>query len=76
MIKKVKLIYSIIFLLALALSIASIRDYILTILDIKWASFVLSIIIMILAIWGYYIAKMIEEGKAAVGENRKGKKKK
>ncbi len=79
MIKRVKSIYAAIFLAALLLSLASIKDYILTVLDIKWASFVLSVLIMILAIWGYNLAAVIQRtrevnnGKAKAG--KKGKKK-
>ena len=80
MIKRVKSIYAAIFLAALLLSLASIKDYILTVLDIKWASFVLSVLIMILAIWGYNIATVIQRTRSLGNEKakaaKKGKKKK
>ena len=55
MIKRLKRIYATIFLLALALSIASIKDYIRWFLETKWASFILALAIMLLSLWGYYL---------------------
>jgi len=55
MIQRLKKIYAAIFVLALVLSIASIKDYVRWLLETKWAAFILALAIMLLSLWGYYL---------------------
>ncbi|MBS3098388.1 hypothetical protein J4209_06360 [Candidatus Woesearchaeota archaeon] len=57
MIKKLKIIYTLIFISSLLLAIVSLIDYTLTNINIKWAVFVLGVIIMILSLTGYYLVE-------------------
>ncbi|MBS3097881.1 hypothetical protein J4209_03760 [Candidatus Woesearchaeota archaeon] len=61
--KRLKMIYALIFFASLLLSIASIRDYIKYILELKWVTFVLSLMIMALAAWGYKLVEKLPNHK-------------
>ena len=54
-----KSIYALIFVLSLVLSLASVIEYIVSVLKNKWVSFVLAIMIMFLSIWGYVLVDRI-----------------
>lgn len=80
MIKRLKRIYATIFLLALILGIASLKDYIRWFLQTKWASFILALAIMLLSLWGYYLVNKFTEiiedhEKLKLKIKKKGKKK-
>ena len=54
MLKRLKIIYASIFTAGFLLAVVSLIDYILTNINLKWATFVLSVIIMVLSLFGYF----------------------
>ena len=57
MLKRLKIIYASIFTAGFLLAVVSLIDYILTNINLKWATFVLSVIIMVLSLFGYFLVE-------------------
>ena len=57
MLKRLKIIYASIFAAGFLLAVVSLIDYILTNINLKWATFVLSVIIMALSLFGYFLVE-------------------